>query len=831
MHDKYSQGGLFSPQQYIPYSKKKANNFKWLEEVADYYEYFETDGEFVKKNRKYKLNYDMYNGRADMGRYIQECSPFEQHMLNYSEDNDYSKIRHHPVIDTVAKSIVGEQRRRPLNAVIFNSNVEGINKRRRKKQELLNQYMQKSILDPIRNKITQQYMLQNDIEDPYTMDKESQDKMRSEIDQQVTQENPKEILAYMRKGFKTPEDKQLTKIYEYLKKREDIKFKCDQGFEHGIITGLEAYYTPIQNNEPKLYVINPMNLKYYLSADRTFIDDAEWVTYKKSMTYSEIFNDYNLDSEDIKKLNNLNFMSGSSGGAYEQMKHKRDSRMISVVGDRADHIDPKSNQGQQDLMALYEKYGTDHVNAVDVVHTVIRSVRKLFVTKRYDKEIDRLVTYYWDESYKRHPDDVEFTSRMVPELYQVTKIGEGGTDCLYVQKGPVPYQYRDLSNPFDVKMPYTGAEYSRLMNNTENVSLMDLGAPWQFRLNVEMARLDESLATDIGNVMVTNMASIPKNWDLDKYYSYMRYKKIVPVDFSQEGIGPNDAQLFKSIDLSNGKQIQERINLIEYLRNQISLSMSYNPSRLGLIDQYTAVSNNQQNIIQSSLQTESIYAMHNKIVEKMLNSLMNTARVAYKDNPIKASYILDDLSIADLNLDSEMMWRSEIGLFISNESEDIENLRATKEFLQPMIQNQVIGGPEAIKLLWARSGAECLEIAESATEKMIARQQQDQEFQKQMMQQQAKIQEQLAKQAQDFDLMKQANDLAQKDRAAEMQSFQFANQYDINKNQINDGNEKADKDRLFERDENQKDRDQELKITDKKLVVEKIKANKSSKTL
>ena len=123
----------FSPHKYIPYSQKKANNFKWLEELADYYEYFADDAERQALIEKYKRNYDLYNGRADMARYIQESTPFELQMLNYGEDNDYSKIRHHPVIDTVAKSIVGEQRRRNLNAVIFNSNIDGINQRRRKR--------------------------------------------------------------------------------------------------------------------------------------------------------------------------------------------------------------------------------------------------------------------------------------------------------------------------------------------------------------------------------------------------------------------------------------------------------------------------------------------------------------------------------------------------------------------------------------------------------------------------------------------------------------------------------------------------------------------------
>jgi hypothetical protein len=831
-NEDFINNDVFFPQKYISYAKKKANDWKWLEKVATYYEYFNhSDADINKRHGNFKMNYDLYNGRCDMQKYVKYCNPFELQWANAGDLSSFDDIRHHPVIDTVAKAIVGEQRRRNLNSIIYNSNADGINQRRRKKLELLQGYIDQKIIGPIREEVTQAYMIENQIQDPFSLNSEQQDQMKSDITQRVQAKTPKEILEYMRTGYKTPEDRQLDKILNYLRKELDIKFVTDQAFEDFIITGLECYYVGVHNNEPTLEVCNPLGLNYYLPEGKLFLEDSEWLSYKSELSYSELLTRYTLTPKDLEKLNSLTFLGNSSG--YENMKHIRDSRIISVVADTPrENINPNTIQGQREIQDLYEQFGGSMINSFTHTHTVIRSSRKIHIVKRYNPKTDSFEIKHFGEHYKRGKNDVEIYQRLIPELYEVSKVGEG-SEALFLNKGPIPYQYPSLDNPYEPKMPYTGIEYSRLHKNTNNVAPMDPGKPWQFRLNVEMHRLDESLATDIGNVLLFNAAGLPANWDLDKFFTYMRNKKIAPVDFSQEGIGPFDANLFKEVNLSNSQQIQERVSFIEYIRNQIALSMSYNLSRLGLVDRYTAVSNNQQNIIQSSLQTETIYAVHNKAVENMLNSLMNAARVAWKENPKKASYILDDMSIAELELDSEMLWRSEIGVFISNESEDTENLRLTKEMMLPLIQNQMINTSQAIKLIWSKSGAQALEVAESAEEKLEAMRQAEQDFQQQMMQQQAEIQKQLQDQKAQMDIFMQEKEFDHEKFVEGVRSTTLANQYDINKNNENDlledNREQREEDAKLQREKIKSDEKRNKEDNQTKLKIAKMKPKPSSK--
>jgi hypothetical protein len=93
---------------------------------------------------------------------------------------------------------------------------------------------------------------------------------------------------------------------------------------------------------------------------------------------------------------------------------------------------------------------------------------------------------------------------------------------------------------------------------------------------------------------------------------------------------------------------------------------------------------------------------------------------------------------------------------------------------------------------------------------------------------------------QEFELLKQSNELRGKLDIATIQSMQFANQYDIDMNKINDGLQKADKDnktkielekmktQLEEKKIRlQKEQDNAMnKLKEKEIEVKKIQARK-----
>lgn len=128
------------------------------------------------------------------------------------------------------------------------------------------------------------------------------------------------------------------------------------------------------------------------------------------------------------------------------------------------------------------------------------------------------------------------------------------------------------------------------------------------------------------------------------------------------------------------------------------------------------VTNNQQNIQQSSYQTQDIFTLHNEIVERLLNVHINNEKYSLKGNDYIASYILDDMSRAELELNKEMIDESEIGIVIKNYSQEFNTLSQMKQEARVMLSAGAIGWDELIKVQMANSFVELLNFAERSKE-------------------------------------------------------------------------------------------------------------------
>jgi hypothetical protein len=828
------------PIQRLSWDKKKANDFEWVENCADYYDYYHGSHYSKKRIERLKLNYNLYNGRGEeaMSHYSSMHIPDEDEEI-FIEDN----VRHHSVIDQIAKSLVGEQQMRPLNPMAIDASGYGVNFRKKKRLELLQSHIQETIIGPTLEQITLEVMMRHGVQDPYSLKPEEQQDLNSEIQQKVKSKTPKEIENFMRNEYKSPSELQAQKLLDYLLHEYDIKFITDQGFKHALITGEEIYYIGVRHDKPVIELVNSMGFSYSGSANTMFIEDGEWAKYEQYMKFTDFFSQYGdlMKEKHLKQM--FEVFSVGGGGRVGEL----DPRMVSQIAEYDTRTGVLSNipdirtiDGQNHIKSLYSRFGSDidSYNSIRKAHIVYKSLRKF---KRVHRNQNGKVLKFWcDESYVFNKTKGDFKQDIawIPEPYQCTKIGVG--DAIYLEKGPIPYAHRSIHDPWVVKLPYVGAEYNKLFGNAENVAPIDLGKPWQYKFNVQMARIHEMEATDIGKILVWAEGAKPKDWSWQKFLMMMKYGKIAVVDANQENFTPFDAQIIKQIDLSTINDIAGKLQYLEFLRNQVAISMSYNPSRLGQVGAYTAVTNNQQNIVQSSYQTEDIFSTHNKIVENVLNIMVKACRNAFRDNDFSRTYLLDDMSIADLEVDWEVLDQAELGIKIRNSSKDFNNIQKVKELGQAMIQNGLISFPELIKLQWASSGADVLNIAEQAEEKNQKLREEQSRKEQEMLQMQAQMQKELANLATQADLEKQNREHQNQLLIAKIESSRFAQQQDIDMNSIDDDLQAKREQLQFEifklnheARERQKDRDlelkkhkDELKVSEDEVKVKKIVANK-----
>lgn len=815
-----------SPYQRLSWAKKKAYDFRIIEEIADYYDCYRgqySDTEYIDK---LKVNYDLFAGRGKQA--------MDAYHLDYGADlfseglmSGYDTPQHYPVINQFARAMVGEQQRRPLSAVAVDSSKYNMNVRKMERNRLMHQFLQKKILEPIQQQSMKMVMERAGVEDPYTLPPEQQEELQRMIQQQTKLMTPDEIDNYMRKDYKSPSEIQAQRLLDFLIQDLNVKFFTDEAFKHFIVSGREVVRIYVNHGKVKMEVVNPMGFDYASSSNTHFIEDGEWAKYEQYLKYPDIFTRLGdkIGTKELKKLEN-EFITYGDGRDLHEMPENMVGRV--VIDESAPDI--RTQEGQEYIKRIYERFGSpqDGYNSVRHVHIAFKVLRKFKLITRI---VDGKKKEYWlDENYTFNPDrgDKKEEIFWIPRVWEVDKFGT--KDGIYINKRPVPDQYASIHNPWDVKLPYIGIEFNRMFENSKHVSPLDFGKPWQYLINLELAKIQEANATDIGKVLVSSLSYLPQDWDPGKFFAMMKYGKTAWVNPDQEAANNPAAggSFLKGVDLSNTPQIQGRIQYLQFLIGWMGQAMSYNSSRMGQNERYMAVANAQQNIVQSQYQTEDIYNTHNVFLENVLNALVRSARTAFRENEFMASYILDDMSRAELEINWDIMDVAEIGVKIRNSSEDFVRVQQIKQLGQAMVQNGMITMPELVKLMYANNGAEVLNVAEFAQknaeqqrqmahQQAMEQQQQQQQIQQQLMQMKQMMEMQKEQQRQQFEYKRTID-------AATLESMKMANQYDINQNMINDSIEKEAMRIEHEKEESEKERQLKLKLAEMENEIEKMKA-------
>lgn len=825
-----SEGSILT--ELLSYEKKKANNFKWCEESADYIDSLNSPLRDEERLKRFRVNYDLANGRGDSLLEMQsQFTPqkIEEEIIS----SGTTPVRHLPIINQIYDAMVGAQMQAAIKFTAIDTSGYSTTMRQKKRLELNQQWLQENIISPIEQQVAMQVMMENGITQQTQLDPDQQQDLQADVQNRMKFRLVDDIDKFMAKDYKTPPETEVQKLVNYLFKACDFKYVTDENFKNVIIIGGEVYRIIIRNGFPKLEIVNLAGFWFQSARNKLFVDEADIIKYEQSPTIADILTWHGTELYKGKYKDKLMDLRKNFN-----IKHKELDNIVSFPGhDQIMKAHPPINtpEGQRYARALMTIFGGSSSEGMDYCHYVWKSFGKLKAIKR--KTEIGVQIFYVDENYEFNPlkKDIEESIEIVPEIYQTSKIGND----IYVDKGPLPYQYRSRQNPFEVRMNYVGAMYNTLGGNSQNVSPIDLGKPWQHKINVQAAKIEDADRKNLGNVLAFPRKGRPSNTTWSQWMSLLKNEGILLHDDSSEGLTASDLQAIRAIQVGSTSEIEARIPYLEFLRNQMSLSMGFNPSRLGNQDPNLSVTNNRQNIVQSTIQTEHIYRTHNKVIENVMNNLVNTAKITLRDNPIKASYVLDDMSVAELNLDFDLLDTAEQNIYVNNSMEDQKTLERINMLAQPYIQNGIIDLEDSIMLELAKNPGDLLNTAKESTRKNEARMQQKMEMDKQMAEQQNQLAQQLEQMRQEMELEKQRRDLETRLLVAQIDSQKFANQFDIDKSGLNDQYEQKLIDLEFQREEltkkleeRDKDRAQEkvLKLKELEVKRKQIMSRPKSKT-
>jgi len=747
------------PKQKLAKSEKGK---KWKEETLDYWEnlaYRSPSGNRTTNTRKL-INYDLFNGRFNKADLEYVCNP-----LGLKDTEFPATLQHYDIISPAIMLLLGEESKRPDNFRVVAENPEVTTRKEKKQRDLILQSLEQKLMAEI---------------DPASLP----------IDPQTGQpqqpQTPEEIQKYMKYSYSDILETTGNKTLNYLKKSLNTKLVFNKGWKDALVAGEEIYWTGIVNGEPVVRRCNPPDIAVVLDNDSDFIDDAVAIIETRMMSVPMIVDEYGDDLTE-KQISDI---EDRSKGIISQIRQNTSPDFVLPNVDGSVPAFGSFNNSNG--------YGTSsNPGMVRVVRVEWQSLQKVG-TLYYLDENDQPQETMVDETFKLSDENKEQGWKV--EWFWINQAWEGVkiANEFYINIQPKSNQRRRLDNPYYCKLGYSGLLYNA--TNSVSVSLIDRMKPYQYLYNIIMYRLELAFASDMGKIMLMDLAQIPRSegMDLEKWMYYLKSMKIAFINSHEEGKkGSRTGQTsnfnqFQSIDLTLGNYIQQHINTLEYIKQQIAFLSGISPQRLSQVGGGDGLGVTQQAIQQSAFITEYWFESHNEVKRRVYTSLIECAKIAWREGK-KVQYVLDDLGIELLSIDGPEFENTEFGVFVSNSSKDQQIFETVKGLFQTALQSDKASLSDIAKVLSLESTQDMIRMLETKEEQMVERQQQaaqsQQEHEKELVAMESqRHQEELAERQADRDLKQYEIDSnnATKLEVATISALSFSEDKDTDSNGIPD---------------------------------------------
>ena len=743
------------PRQQLPF---KAKNKAWRKKMLDwadsktFFNYSPVRKSVIHK----KVNYDLLNGKLHMEDMMAIINP-ESIQAGYIPD----RIFHYPIINSKLNVLRGEETKRVFDFKVVVTNPNAVTEVEDHKKEQLLASLQQLIAD---NSLSEEDFNQEleKLNDYYTYQWQDMREIRANA-----------LLNHYIKEYNMP-------------------LLFNNGFMDAMTVGEEIYQCDIVGGEPVIERVNPLKIRVFKSGYSNRIEDADVIIIEDYWSPGRVIDTF-YDVLSKKDMEYIEKLPDHIGQAYSDSMDNIDERYgfvnNNMVGDEVVtdgfYFDPLNLFSDAVVNSLLPY---DLAGNLRVLRMYWKSRRKIKKVKSYDPETGEETFNFYPETYICNPDlGEEEQTFWINEAWEGTKIGQD----IYVNMRPRVVQYNRLSNPSRCHFGIVGSIYN--LNESRPFSLVDMMKQYNYLYDAVHDRLNKMIAKNWGKIIQLDLAKVPKGWEIEKWLYYAKVNGIAVVDSFKEGnIGAATGKLAGAlnnastgvIDADWGNNIQQYINLLEFIKLEMSEVAGITRQREGQISNRETVGGVERATLQSSHITEWLFTIHDDVKRRALECFLETAKAALKGRSKKFQYILSDNSMQIVNIDGDEFAEADYGLVVDN-SEGLQKLQSQLETLaQAALQNQTLSFSTIMKIYGSSSLAEKQRMVENDERKMreMAQQQQQQELQAQ--QQQAQMQQQTEMQK-----MQQEDMLNQRDNETKILVAQINAQSKLQDSEvdINDG--------------------------------------------
>ena len=649
------------PRQKITYSEKVKDDNSWGKKCIDAaISSIDIQNRSKRSSKLKKIrNYNLFNGKFDKSDMEVTVQPLS--MMGYTFP---AELQYRDIISPIFYFLFGEEARRGTSFVLRSLNEDSISEKEEKKKKDI----QAILLNYLNSQQPQQPQQQN---------QESQENQQNQQQEQLSEEELKKLEKYYSYDYKDMRERLASHLLNYLYTTLHLNGQFSKAWEDAMLAGEELYEIDIISREPIARRQNPLELSFILSHNSDFIDNAEIIVKDEYYPISKIIDEYweVLEDNEIDELESTNdsylwnnfSLAGNASG------------FVPLTGDLSKYANQNSSSGDW----------SNEKGEIRVSKVIWKS-KKLIGELIYIDENGTQQKTYVPDNFKEDKNNPNYHVNWfwINEYWEGTRI----KDKIYKNIRPRKLQYRKMDNISECKSGFVGTIYSA--NNSESVSFMDRLVPWIYTYITLWYRLDLLMAANIGKIGLIDVSLMPDGWEMEKWLYYASIMKIRFVNSFNEGKkGQSTGKLAgsstqnKTLDLSTGNEIQGYIQILEYIEKKIQDISGITRQRLGTIAPSDLVGNTQASINQSSIITEKYYQIHNAVKQRVLEALIETAKVAYRDDIKKLQYITDDLSTIFFTYDGNQFTNDQYGIVVSDSYEDIQILTTVKQLAQAAIQN------------------------------------------------------------------------------------------------------------------------------------------------
>lgn len=699
------------PSQRIPDSKKTDSWCKKHLDWADGRTYFNYSP--VRNSvRHKKINYDLVNGILHMQDLGLIVNP-----ENLDAGFIPEKIHHYPIINKSLNVLRGEETKRLFDYRVVITNPNAISEMEEAKKEAIMAQLQQAISNTA----------------------QSEQEYEAEI---------QKISDYYKYQYQDIREIRANALLNHYVKEYNMPLMFNEGMADGMIVGEEIYLCDIVGGEPVIERLDPLKVRIFKSGYSNKIEDADIIVIEDYWSPGKIIDVYgdSLTAKEVDKIENLSFGSDNSDGndSYDPTWAYSSDNMAGTtfVGEEGIQVENLFSADESDSLLPYDMAGN-----IKIVRIFWKSLRRIKKVKSYDPLTGEEIYTFHTDKYQTNKDlGEEEQVFYINEAWEGTKIGKD----IYVNMRPRAIQYNRMDNPSRCHFGIIGSIYN--INNAAPLSFVDMMKHYNYLYDVIHDRLNKLIARNWGMIIQLDLAKVPEEWSIDKWMYYAKTNGIAVIDSFKEGnVGAATGVLAGGLNNNSsgvinaelGNSIQQYINLLEYIKQEMTEVVGISKQREGQISNRETVGGVERATLQSSHITEWVFAIHNDVKKRALECFLETAKIAFRGRTKKFNYILPDYTIKAIDLDGDVFAEADYGLVIDSNSQAQELHAKLDTLAQAALQNQTLSFSTIMKLYNSASLAEKQRMIEEDERIIQERQAQAQQQQMQHEQQleQAKLQE------------------------------------------------------------------------------------------